>query len=194
MCLCMQRMPQATQLLLICGKRLLIKRPVSPQLVKWFLLAKSQHLWRIQGALCASSSAAHSCRKNKGRASLNLQNFLLTANEEEITIPRDVVYAAANEYISRNLGISSIDLQFSVTVTDVNGETATGNKALLLTLILVTALAHIPPKRGSWKRMSNSRLLPRSQVHTLSPTSAHKLLVLICEKCAVQLQEHSSYP
>ncbi|CDJ38491.1 hypothetical protein, conserved [Eimeria tenella] len=73
-------------------------------------------------------------QKNKGRASLNLQNFLLTANEEEITIPRDVVYAAANEYISRNLGISSIDLQFSVTVTDVNGETATGTLKLSLTL------------------------------------------------------------
>lgn len=133
--LCMQLMPQATQLLLIRGKRLLFKRPASPQFVKWFVPAKSQHLWRMQGALCDSSSAAHFCRKNTGHASLNLQNFLLTANAEEITIPRDVVYAAANEYISRNLGISSIDLEFSVTVTDVNGETATGNTALLLTLI-----------------------------------------------------------
>lgn len=47
-----------------------------------------------------------------------------------MTIPKDVVYAAANEFISRYRGTTSIEVEFAVSVKNANGETATGDNRM----------------------------------------------------------------
>ncbi|XP_026191377.1 uncharacterized protein LOC34621456 [Cyclospora cayetanensis] len=74
--------------------------------------------------------------KNTGPASLNLQNFLLNLRDGEVMIPRDVVYSAATEFISRYPGAKSIELEFSVTVTDTTGATDTASGKVDLALQL----------------------------------------------------------
>lgn len=53
-----------------------------------------------------------------------------------MTIPKDVVYAAANEFISRYRGTTSIEVEFAVSVKNANGETATASGKLILSLTL----------------------------------------------------------
>ena len=79
-------------------------------------------------------------RENTSPPSLNLQNFFLTQKGAEVMIPTDVVYETANEFLSRYPTATTIELIFTVIVTDATGASASGmTRVSLLPNKLVSA-------------------------------------------------------
>lgn len=73
---------------------------------------------------------------NTQSASLSFVNFLAAQKGEEVTIPKETVYAAAKQYLARNPGASTIDVEFTVEVANKAGGRSTASGTVTLSLFL----------------------------------------------------------